>query len=303
MPSPLVLVRQRQVADGPHRGPGVDDRPRVAADHEVLPVGPERAVGGDRDRVGDRAQLVRAVRVQAPGRRVEDAAEDLLGHDVEPAGARVGQQRLRVARPVGVHEVVGGVGAAALTPPDRDAGDRDRAAGSAVVADVPDPDLARAGGCQRLHVHRGLGEPRDAHGPARLRAVQGDGEDPAGVAGVVDGRQQPAPHDQARGFHDLRVGEGRHDLTAVGGQGRGDSPGQERQGDQHREQSAHAPPDPWPAPASSSANRGRSCQVATSSSYSETTEPPRTGEPVRTARSMVLRGVCSEPTNSTTSTR
>ena len=53
----------------------------------------------------------------------------------------------------------------------------------------------------------------------------------------------------------------------------------------------------------SSASFGWRPQAVTSSSYSLRTEPPLTGPPVRTARSMVLRGVCWLSTNCTTSTR
>ena len=124
-----------------------------------------------------------------------------------------------------------------------------------------------------------------------------DGEDPAGVAGVVGGDHQAVDERQPAGLDDLGVLEGEHHL--------GDSvrPARRRRRAGTARRPARRASRSGIRPSSSSASRGRMPQVATRSSYSRRSEPPLTGAPVRVARSRVLRGVCLLSTNCTTSTR
>ena len=148
-------------------------------------------------------------------------------------------------------------------------------------------------GRERLDVGRVLAPVRDADGLARGRV---DHEDAAGVAGVVGGDEEAVLTDQPAGLDDLRVLEGEDDRRrAVAGRGvtatraangAATSADQQRSGIEQLGEPRAAGP-----------------RSSTSSSYSWRSEPPLTGAPVRTARSMVLRGVCLLSTNCTTSTR
>ena len=181
----------------------------------MAPVGPERAVGGDREHPADLAQLVGRVGVEPRRRLVDGAAEEALGGHVEAPGARVAQQRLGVAGTTRVDQLVRrtrGVGARVdRTAPHGHPGHADRVARARVVADVADPDLPGAGRGQGLDVG-GLVGPRGDPDGAPLGT---DGEDPAAVAGVVGGQEQPVGGHQPARLQDLGVGEGEHDLGVV----------------------------------------------------------------------------------------
>ena len=109
----------------------------------MLAVGEERAVGGDRQHVAERLELVGAVGARGwLGRGVERAAEDLLRGDVEPAGGGVGHQRLGVVRRRRGRRGRRSARRASLLPAaDGHRRDLDGVAGLGVVADVADPDL------------------------------------------------------------------------------------------------------------------------------------------------------------------
>ena len=87
-------------------GPGVHRRLGVVADDEVPAVGEERRVGGHRQHRPDLHEAVRLVGDQPSRGGVQGAAEDALADDVQPAGRRVGQQRLRVAGALRIDELV-----------------------------------------------------------------------------------------------------------------------------------------------------------------------------------------------------
>jgi hypothetical protein len=116
-----------------------------------------------------------------------------------------------------------------------------------------------------------------------------DGEDLAGVPGVVGREEQTVVAHQGTRLDDRGVVEREH-LVAVrlgrcGERTEGERGGDRQPGQELLHQAAVML-------AEGSPRRGRTPQAATSSSYSRRAEPPLTGRPVRTPRSRVLRGVC-----------
>ena len=211
----LALRLRGQVprADRLQLGEGVDDGARVGPQHDVATVGEEGAVGDQPDDLADQSELVGGVVGHLGGCGVDLAREDALGHHEDAPRRRVDEQRLGVARAVGVDEVDRLLVDRAVAVADRHPGHLDRVAGRGVVADVADPEPARAGGGQGLDVAGAVGP---VGGADRLAGGGVDGEDPADVAGVV-GRPHPVAggHQPAR-LDDLGIREREQHPAVVG---------------------------------------------------------------------------------------
>ena len=292
----LLLGRQLELADSLKAGVGVDDRAAVVAQHEVLPVWEERSVGGEPEHVADRFEQVWPGGAQPLRRRVEHPTQQLLGDHKHLAADRVHEQRLRVVGTVAVGQRVRRRLDLLRGPPRGDSEQRHRLPRGGVVADVADEQVAVRHRGDRLDIDRVSGPRGPTDGAAGDRI---DDEGPPGVAGVVHRHEQSVARHQTARLDDLRVVEAELGPGTLGaGHGRAD-----RERHSHRDGGEGLRDAAHERSASSSARRGRMPQVATSSSYSLRTPPPFTGPLVRTARNIVLRGVCSLATNSITSTR
>ena len=149
----------------------------------IVPKGPALA-GWDephgRDHLGDRLQHVDTVGAKPRRCLVDLTGQHSLAHEVHPAVQRADQQRLGVARAVGVRQVealglehlVGGGDV-------RHPVDRHDVALPSVVADVADPDLAVRSGGERLDVHDVVGGVGDGGERPAVRLV--DLEEPRHV--------------------------------------------------------------------------------------------------------------------------
>ena len=220
-------------------------------------------------------------------RGVHGAAEDRLGDHEQPAAGPV-NEGLGVVGAVGVAQLgTPGRRRAGRPGPTRDPGDHDVGALLEVVADVADPDRARARGGQRLGVDGG----RSAHqvwpdrAPVAGPSTKTTAASPESLVVTISRPRSTSPQDSvicgsAAGRENGRTRPRRPGAASPA----------TRASD--RQQDPHDRP-------SSRPSSGVTPQAAVAASYSS--RPARWS--VRTARIRVLRGVCSLPTNSTTSTR
>ena len=215
-PLALPLPRQRE---RPHRvevGQRVDRCLLQAAHHHVSAVAEQRCVGDVAAHPADPLEGVDATRLQSLRRAVDGPAAERLGDHVQAPGA-VGEQRLRVVRPVGIGEPEAARLDIEVSPSDLDPVHGHLRAIAVVVTDVGDVHLVRSGGRERLDVGHLSVEVGEAD---RLAALRVEHEDPRGVPRVVHGRHHRTEVGQPAGLEDPVVAEVEHLVRTLVGSGR-----------------------------------------------------------------------------------